>query len=43
MSSRARSIWNGTLMFGEVEPEPEPVLDLVAALEASLSRVKTRA
>ena len=26
-----------------VEPEPDPVPDLMAALEASLGRVKTRA
>jgi DNA end-binding protein Ku len=32
----------GEIEIPEVEPEPEPVADLMAALEASLSRVETR-
>jgi DNA end-binding protein Ku len=33
----------GEIEIPEVEPEPDPVPDLMAALEASLGRVKTRA
>jgi len=33
----------GEVEIPEVEPEPEPVEDLMAALEASLSRVRSRA
>jgi DNA end-binding protein Ku len=33
----------GEVEIPELEPEPEPVEDLMAALEASLSRVKSRA
>jgi DNA end-binding protein Ku len=33
----------GEIEIPEVEPEPDPVPDLLAALEASLARVKTRA
>jgi DNA end-binding protein Ku len=33
----------GEIEIPEVEPEPEPVGDLMAALEASLSRVRSRA
>jgi len=33
----------GEIEIPEVEPEPEPAADLMAALEASLSRVESRA
>ena len=33
----------GEVEIPDVEPEPEPVGDLMAALEASLSRVRSRA